>query len=234
MVEEAFPPLEMWAIDLDAVPTGPHFRSGPRPKLTERLTFGGPRVTAISNSYHPEDADLQAFIAGSHDRWTLAHLAVTFPSADDPPLVSAKVQVHLADDGDPPATIAFSLLPLSSGTPFEETRSYTVSPSVTAGGISISLGSVGTQKEVHGTDVFISGGGELTAAPSWAFTPTATQPLVGSSRLVMILQTPPGRIGRISVDVEAEISERPDWKLRRQRIPLVSDDPADAHAEIAF
>jgi hypothetical protein len=234
MIEEQFPSLEMRAVDLEAVPIGPRLRGALRPTLRERLLFGGPAVTQISSSYHPEDADLQAFIAGSDHRWALAHLAVTFPSAEDQPLVFATVKVTLADDGDPPATIAFSLLPLSSGTAYKETRSYSVSPSVTAGGIGVTLGSVGKEKEVQGIDVFISGGGELTAAPAWTFTRTATQPLVGSSRLAMVVQVPPGRLGRISVDLEAEILERPAWKLRRQKIPLAADESADAHAEISF
>jgi len=230
MIEEEFPPLEMRAVDLEAVPIGPRIRGALRPTLRKRLLFGGPAVTQISSSYHPEDADLQAFIAGSDHRWVLAHMAVTFPSAEDPQLAFAKVQLALADDGDPPATRAFSMLPLSSGTAYEETRSYSVGPNVTVGGTGVTLGSVGREREVHGIDVFISGGD-----PAWTFTRTATQTLVGSSRLAMVLQTPPGRVGRISVDLEAEILARPRfWKLRKQKIPLVSDDPADAHAEIYF
>jgi hypothetical protein len=221
MIEEQFPPLEVHPVEF---PLAAGIVASIPP---ERVLFGGPAVTAISSEYHPEDGDLHAFITGSHDRWALVHMAITFPPTEGSPVERAKVQVNLSDDGDPSNTIAFSLLPLSSGMPYEETNSYTVSPNVTAGGTGISLGSVGKSVIHKGTDTFLVGGPELSAAPAWSFRHTKAQELVGSSRLSMTVRAPRGRSAKISVHLEAEIaaSRWTFWKIGR--LPLVLLDPAD-------
>lgn len=232
MIVESFPALDMRDVELEQFPAPPRLRGPVLPSLSERLQLGGPVFVPISADYHADDADLQAFIRGSQERWVLAHLAVTFPPRDGPPLESATVQVNLGDSGQPAATIAFSILPLASGTPYERTGSFTLSPNVTIGAAAgISLGSAGTQIVQHGQDSFVIGDGELSAHPAWHFQPTPTQPLAGSNRLSMIVQVPAGRTGTISVDLSAQVRT---GTFRRRQVPLAPDAAADGHVEATF
>jgi hypothetical protein len=223
-------------VDLEAVSIGPRERgAAPLPMLKDRVRFGGPAVVGITKNYHPEDADLQAFIAGSSDRWALVHLGVTFDPGD-PLLVGAKVKVHLSDDGNPQAVTAFSLLPLNTEDPYEETDSYSFGPNVTAGPVGISLGSVGKSTTHHGADTFAFGGPENSADPAWVYTPTPAHRLVGSSRMVMVVHLPLERAGKITVDLEAEVEQHGSpWNLfKKERVPLPVGAPGDAHFEVPF
>lgn len=233
MIIENFPPLTMRDIELEEVRSAPRLRGKKLPTLMERLAFGGPELVQISSDYHPDDADLQAFIRGSQERWVLAHLAVTFPPREGPSLESATVQVNLGDDGDPPGTIAFSILPVVAGTPYEETDTFTVSPNVTIGSaVGISLGSIGKQRVQHGEEAFLFGGPELSPRPAWHFKPTSTQELVGSTRLSMILRVPNGRIGKIGIDLSADVFKGP--RFRRRQVPLLPQGTSDSHFEASF
>jgi len=233
MIIENFPPLTMSDVELEKVQTAPRLRGKKPPALMERLAFGGPELVQISTDYHPENADLQAFIRGSQERWFLAHLAVAFPPREGPPLESATVQVNLADDGDPPATIAFSILPVVAGTPYEDTDTFTVSPNMTIGNVAgISLGSFGKQRVQHGEEAFVLGGPELSSRPAWHFRPTSTQELVGSTRLSMILRVPNGRIGKIGIDLSADVFKGP--RFRRRQVPLLRQGPSDGRYEASF
>jgi hypothetical protein len=237
MIEERFLPLEMRSMELDAVASVWRVQRRLRSSLRDRLQFGGPAVTPISSAYHPEDADLQAFIVGSNERcerWLLIQLAISFAPSEGPPLETATVHVNLSDDGEPSKTVAFSLLPLTSGTPYDETSTYTVSPSVNAGGLDISLGSAGKSIVHHGSQTFLVGGPEISATPTWTFMRTATQQLVGSWRLSMTVRAPQGRTGKISVDLEAKVAKRLGWTFKKKRIPLPVGDPTDSHGEVTF
>jgi hypothetical protein len=233
MVVESFPPLAMRDVDLEEVGAAPRLRGKKLPTLMERLAFGGPELVQITSDYHPDDADLQAFIRGAQQRWVLAHLALTFPPREGPPLKSATVQVNLDDDGDPPATIAFSILPVVEATPYEETETFTVSPNVTIGSaVGISLGSIGRQRVIHREAAFLLGGPELSPRPAWHFTPTLAQELVGSTRLSMILRVPNGRSAKISIDLSAEVLDGP--RFRRRQVPLQPEGTAEGHFEATF
>jgi hypothetical protein len=200
------------------------------PTLVERLRFGGPELVQITSDYHPEDAELQAFLRTTKERWFLAHMALTFPVRKGPPLDSATVQVHLYDDGDPSQTIAFSILPLSAGKPYEKTRGFTIGPNVNGGVVGISLGSVSGAVTTHGTDYLI-GGPELSADPAWQFQPTPAQKLVGSTRLSMILRVPNGRTGKMSIDLSATIL---NGVFQRHQVPLRSRKSSDSFFERSF
>jgi hypothetical protein len=220
MIEERFPPLDMHSVEF---PLALGIADG---LSLDRVQFGGPLVTAISSEYHPDDADLHAFMTGSDDRWALVHMGITFRPSEGSRFKGARVQVNPSDDGDPSKTIAFSVLPLGSGMPYEESDSFTVSPSVKAGGLELALGSGGKSVVRKGIDTFLIGGAEGSAAPAWTFTPTKAQQLVGSSRLAMTVRVPRGRSAKLSVHLEAEIAER-RWTFLKTRTPLRLLDPAE-------
>lgn len=153
-----------------------------------RLRFGGPFITEIDKSFHPEDADLQAFLSAKSQqyRWFLAHMAVTILKGDGPRLESAKVNVTLSDDGTPTGTIAYSVHPEAVEAPTRQAPTFTLNP--TAAGISV--GSV-TLQPVRRKKIFLASSGVLSTNVSWTFTRLRSQPLEQSStRLVMVISAP--------------------------------------------
>jgi hypothetical protein len=196
------------------------------------MVLGGPLFTAIDSNYHSEESDLQTFIRGSQDRWVLAHMSIAFPDLERRPLKAATVQVNLRDEKGKPTPIAFSILPLTSSTPIEKTRKFSLMPNVQINGVvGISLGSIGQETTEHGSRAYIIGGPELVPNPKWEFRPTAAQELVGSSRLSMILKAPADLRGLLSVDLRAMI--RKNWSLKK-RVLLPAGDPGEAHVEAPF
>lgn len=231
MIIESFPAITMATVELE--PANPQLRGRKLPSLKDRLKFGGPLFARITTDYHPDDADLQAFLHGSQERWVLAHLALGFPSSDGPPLATASVQVNLGDDGEPAETIAFSILPVAAGTPYEESEKFTINPHATVGHtVGISLGSFGRETVRRGQEVFLTGDGELTSRPAWHFKSTPTHKLAGSMRLSMILRVPNGRVGRISIDLSATVLDGAPF--RRRQVPLSPQGSSDGHYEESF
>jgi hypothetical protein len=232
MAYESFPDgLVFQSVALEPEP-GSVVRSvtGAPALLADRLRFAGPQVTPIDARYRADDQDLQAFIANTVDkRFVLAIMALDFPTYDGPELASANVKVALRDSAEPSEAIAWSLLPMAAGSPYELTRGYDVSPSLKIGTVGVAAkGQTATVD--HGQRTYLRGSGELTADPSWAFTPTATQKLEGSTRLSMVIQIPRQRTGTISVTLAATTGH---GRFRKRRIPL-QGDTADAPREVQF
>ncbi len=219
MAVEAFPPLPQAPITLEPETVVAVVRGSEAPALKDRVEFGGPIVTAIDERYRPDDADLQAFIRGQAGRmrFLIAHMSVNFPLSYPPPLSRATVLVALGDDGDTGETMAYSLFPTHGGTNYDVTQGFSISPTLTVGPVSAGLGSASSSHTEHGTRDFVTGGPELSAHPSWRFEPTPVQDLVGSTRLVMVIQIPRERSGTLGVDLAAEIGQ---GRFRKQRIPL--------------
>ena len=197
MLIETFPILPVSAVALDPDPLTIAKRRRP-PPLTDRVEFGGPLVTAITHKYHKEDADLQAFLVARADsyRFVLAHMSVNF-RPNDPPLSRASVEVNLTDDTNSGLTLAYSIFPTHLGSPYEVSRGYEFGPELTIGPVTARAGTVSTTTVDHGTRDFVVGGPELSAHPAWIFQPTTVQKLVGSTRLVMVIQIPVGRTGAL-------------------------------------
>lgn len=230
MAIEAFPPLPRGAVALppDEV-EGEILRDPDAPELRERVEFGGPSVTPIDSRYRPDDVDLQAFIRGNADRlrFVIAHMSVNFPPSQPPPLSRATVTVTLEDDVHSGETIAYSIFPTHAGTGYDVTRGFSISPTLTVGPVTAVPGSVSDSRVDHGTQDFVVGGPELSANPSWNFKPTPAQELVGSTRLIMIIQIPKERVGTLSVDLAAEVEH---GRFRKRRIPLPTASGANPHA----
>jgi hypothetical protein len=227
---ETFPEgLIFSTFELEPEPGAMQTRGRPVPLLTDRLRFGGPQVTLINDRYRPDDQDLQAFVRANSatKRFVLALMALDFPLCDGPQLVGADVAVTLRDDGGPSETIAYSVSPLTCGSPYELSRGYTISPNLKIGSIGVG-GQRQAGKVDHGECSYVFGGGELTANPSWTFRPTETQKLEGSTRLSLVIQVPCRRAGTMSVSVGAAIDE---GRFRKRRVPLqgaLSDTPGTA------
>lgn len=219
LATEAFPRLPRTAIALEPEAVATAVRGPDAPELKGRVEFRGPLVTPIDERYRPDDADLQAFIRGRANRlrFLVAHMSVNFPVSYPPPLSRAAVQVALDDDGNTGETIAYSLFPTHAGTSYDVTRGFSISPTLTVGPVAGGPGSFGSSNVEHGTRDFVVGGPELSAQPSWTFQPTPAQELVGSTRLVMVIQIPKGRSGTISVDLAAVVEQ---GRFRKHRIAL--------------
>jgi hypothetical protein len=193
--------------------------------LADRLSFGGPQVTAIDQRYRSDDEDLQAFLNNAVDiRFVLALMALDFPPSEGPELISAKVAVTLRDDGEASKAVAHSLTPLDVGSPYELSTGYTINSSLKVGDVGV--GASGKRGSVdHGQRTYVRGGGQFSASPYWSFTPTKTHKLQGSTQLSLVISVPRQRIGTMSVAVEAEVGE---GRFRKRRIPLqggLSDAP---------
>jgi hypothetical protein len=215
MITETFPNLTERGLDLE--PAGRRFRGASPPPLRDRVQLGGPQFVSIDERYHPDDADLQAFLRDTRHRWVLAHLSLTFPFADGPEISTAELQAHLSDDGPQPETIAFSLLPTRAESNHQQTREFTLAPKVDVAGIGgIELGSIGTTSVQASGDAFLSGGPELSPTPRWQFKRTATQRIEGTTRLSMIIQIPRQRVGAMTIDLAATVTTR----FRRRQVPL--------------
>ena len=229
MAIEVFPPLPRAAIALEPEAVAVVVRGSGAPELKDRVEFGGPLVTPIDERYHPDDADLQAFIRGNADRlrFLIAHMSVNFPASYPPPLSRAAVRVALDDDGNTGETIAYSLFPTHAGTSYDITRGFSISPTLTVGPVTAAPGSVSSSNVDHGTRDFVVGGPELSAHPSWTFQLTPAQELAGATRLVMVIQIPKGRSGTLSVDLTAEVEQ---GRFRKNRIPLPGASRANPRA----
>jgi hypothetical protein len=202
MITGKFPPLQMHAIEFESVPdVRPGISAHPRPlpELNQKLAFGGPLLAPIGPNYNPQDATLQAFVTNTPDRWFLAHMALNFLEGDGPRLVSAGVKVNLEDDGVHPDTIAFSILPLLATAPPGGLAGFTLNPTA----LGISIGSINW--ETRPGKAFLEGKGELSSCVTWSFTRRRTQPLNRETRLSMIIRSPKGCEGRISIELGASV-----------------------------
>lgn len=219
---ETFPNLPITAVALDPEPSTITTRGKP-PQLRDRVEFGGPLVTAITEEYHKEDADLQAFLVARADsyRFVLAHMSVNFPPIN-PPLSRASVEVNLSDDANSGFTLAYSIFPTHLGSPYEVTRGYELGPELTIGPVAAKAGTASATTVEHGIRDFIVGGPELSAHPAWIFQPTPVQKLVGSTRLVMVIRVPVGRSGALTVDLHAALKRR----FLKREVPLPGSDAA--------
>ena len=216
---EAFPDgLVFHAVELEPVP-GSIVRGGARATglLSDRVRFGGPQVTAIDERYRTDDEDLQAFLANSSEtRFVLALMAVDFLPSEGPALASANVAVMLQDGGEPSKAIAHSVSPIEAGSPFEVSSGYAIDSSLKIGTVGLGASGKGGSVE-HGQRIYVRGGGEFSATPSWTFTPTTTHKLEGSTRMSIVIAIPRQRTGTMSVTIEAAVAE---GRFRKRRVPL--------------
>jgi hypothetical protein len=232
MADEAFDDgltYQPIVLDPQPEPGGVRRSRAPQP-LADRVRFGGPLFTPIDSRYLPEDQDFQALVAGATDkRFLLATISVDFPPSDEAQLADAIVEVALRDDAEPSEVIAYQLIPLTAGTQFEVTRTYSLKPSIKVGPVGVDVNGQ-TASVDHGERTYLNGGGELTANPSWTFTPTKTQKLEGPNRLRMLIQIPRERTGTMSVTIRATVGGGRFWK---RRVPL-QGAPADARGRVQF
>jgi hypothetical protein len=195
-----------------------------RETLTGRVRFGGPVVAPIDGTYHPEDAELQAYLkaqAGSL-RFVLALMSVTFPFGV-PPLITASVEVDLRDDTGTGQTLAYSVFPANATSAKEVTRGFTLQPDLTILGTGGSAGGLTNSTTEQGTKSYLIGGPSLSPSPAWAFRRTQAQDIEGTTGLVMVVQVPVARTGSLSVSLLASIEER--FRFGKRQVPL---DGADA------
>jgi hypothetical protein len=189
--------------------------------LRGRVEFGGPLIAPIDDTYHPEDAELRAFVkakSGSF-RFVLATMSVNFPFAfRDPPLASASVEIDLMDDTATGQTLAYSLFPTSLAMAQEVTSGFSVQPNLTVAGTGGGIGTAARTTVSHGTKAYLIGGPELSPRPAWSFRRIAAQDIVGPTRLVMVIQVPFARTGSLSVSLLASIEER--FFFAKRRVPL--------------
>ena len=219
MIVEQFPPLTRAAVALAPDGIGGQVRREDAPDLKDRVEFGGPLVTTIDERYHPEDADLQAFIRGQADRvrFLIAHMSSHFPRSFPPPLAEASVEVVLEDDTNSGQTVAYSLFPTRAGTSYDLSRLYVLA--------TLTVGPVTAPAWVRRTPESWTTALETScwAGPSCrptrhgSFQPTPVQELVGPTRLIMIIQTPKASKGSLSVT----------WPFSdRSRLVAEAADPA--------
>jgi hypothetical protein len=178
-------------------------------------------LVPTDQTYHPEDEDLQAFLRSNNDRWALAHMSLSFPLSRGPDIQNASIQVDLSDDGNPPSTIAVSILPTREGAPYEVTCGFMLSPKVDISGRGgITLGSIDSKTIRHGELLYLTGGPELSPSPQWQFQKTSTCRLEERpTRLVMIIRVPAGRVGFLGLGIEAFVKSR----YIRRDVPLVEE-----------
>jgi hypothetical protein len=187
--------------------------------LTGRVEFGGPVIAPVDSTYHPEDAELQAFVkakAGSL-RFVLAIMSVHFPFGD-PPLATANVEVDLKDDTATGQTLAYSVFPANVGFAKDVSRGFALQPNLTIAGTGGTIGGPSWTTADHGTEAFLIGGPEFSPRPAWKFRRTHAQDIVGPTRLVMVIQVPIGRTGSLSVSLLASIEER--FLFSKRQVPL--------------
>lgn len=187
--------------------------------LTGRVEFGGPQVAPVDSTYRPEDADLQAFVRAHAGRlrFVLAVMSVNFPFGD-PPLATASVEVDLSDDTATGQTLAYTVFPANLGSAKEVTRGFEVKPNLTVAGVGGTLGGPNWSTVDHGSQAYLIGGPELSPHPAWMFRRTPAQAIEGSTRLVMVVQIPLGRVGSLSVSLQASIEKR--FRFAKRQIPL--------------
>jgi hypothetical protein len=199
-----------------------------RETLTGRVGFGGPMVIPIDGTYHSEDAELQAFVKAqaANFRFALALMSVNFPFGD-PPLSTVSVEVNLGDDAGTGQTLAFSVSPANACYAKDVSRGFTVQPDLTVAGTGGSIGGPSWTTDHHGAEFYLIGGPELSPRPAWQYRRTPGQDIVGSTRLIMVIQVPAGRIGSLSVSLLASIEER--FLFSKRQVPLpgaAGDSPA--------
>jgi hypothetical protein len=187
--------------------------------LTGRVEFGGPVVAPVDGTYHPEDAELQAYLKSQARslRFVLALMSVNFPFGA-PPLVAASVEVSLWDDSGTDHALAYSVFPSSVAQAKEVSHGFALQPNLTIAGTGGTLGGPTRNTVDHGTEAYLIGGPELTSRPAWRFRRTKAQDIVGPTRLIMVVQVPAGRTGSLSVSLAASIDKR--FGFSKRPVPL--------------
>ena len=200
---------------------------GAKETLSDRVEFGGPLVIPVDGTYCPGDPDLLAFLKAQAPRFrfVLAQMSVKFPFGD-PPLATASVEVDLADDAATGQTFAYSILPTNLTSPKEETRSFALQPNLTVAGTGGTVGGLSWSTTDHGTRAYMIGGPELSPHPAWMFQRTPAQNIEGSTRLIMIIQVPVGRIGSLTVSLQASLHQT-RFRFFKRQIPLTGADAAN-------
>ena len=160
--------------------------------LADRVEFGGPEVAALDGTYHPEDADLQAFVKAraASFRFVLVVMSVNFRFGR-PRLSTASVEVDLGDDTGTGRTLAYSISPAMACYAKDVSRGFTVQPNLTIAGTGGSIGGPSWTTVHHGTEPYLIGGPELSARPAWRYQRTRGQEIVGPTRLTMVIQCRP-------------------------------------------
>jgi len=184
--------------------------------LTGRVEFGGPVTAPLDGTYHPEDAELQAYVRAKAGalRFVLALMSVNFPYGV-PALSTASIEVDLRDDAATGQTLAYSVFPANLGTAKDMTHGFTLAPDLTIAGTGGSIGGPSWTTVEHGAQAYLIGGPEFSPRPAWRFRRTSAQRIEGPTKLVMVIQVPAGRTGSLSVSLLASVEERFHFSKRQ-------------------
>ena len=215
---ESFPVPRPVELELEPPPgNGDQVRG--RETLTGRVEFGGPVTAPIDETYHPEDAELQAYLRAKAGalRFVLALMSVNFPYGI-PALSSASVEVDLGDDAASGQTLACSVFPASLGSAKDVTSGFTLTPNLTIAGTGGSIGGPSWTTTDHGSEAYLIGGPALSPRPAWRFRRTGAQEIEGPTRLVMVIQVPAGRTGSLAVSLLASVEKR--FLFSKRQVPL--------------
>lgn len=194
--------------------------------LAQRVRIGGPLAVPITSQTVAGDSDLRTFVAAEATACTyyLVHLAATFTSAaDDPPFVSATLELLLSADGHDGARspIAWSMLPQRVTDDHTSATTWNLGPKLALHGFGMSLGSVENTQTATSSAVFIEALGLLRSDPSWRIAATARMAMTGTHRFVLVVRGPREQAVHAVLGMRSTVRSRSLLRYRSQALPPV-------------
>ncbi len=176
------------------------------PQLTGRVALGGPMAVPLRAEDVTDDPDLRTFIEreAAHSAYHLVHLSVSFaPTPETPRLEDARVGLALSSPEALQQPVAWSMAPRLLADTTEVTTSVRLAPQVKLA----MLGEVSVGELERGTkrgrrEVTVEAVGEMRSDPAWHLYRTASTPLRGTHRLVLVVRAARGAATRMSVSVD--------------------------------
>ncbi|GAA4070226.1 hypothetical protein [Nonomuraea soli] len=182
-------------------------RGRPRPApVRGAVTLGRPVVQPLTEELAAGDPPLRAFLAEQGGAWRfhLVHLGCSFLPEPGARFAQAWLTVRLARaDGVPePVPIAWSLDPLRSERPVEQTTTVKIgAKAVLEAGVEVST--TGSR-----TEVFLTAYGLQEDTCTWEFTRTAREEIRGGQRLALVARTPGRALAVGEVELRATLVRR--------------------------
>jgi len=181
-----------------------------KPPAVSRISLGVVQAVELTSAPAEDSGGLVHFIGRTGDsRYFLVHLACSFAPAPGERFVRAALGVRLSreDQAAEPAPIAWSIEPRCLPYVTELARTQKVDASVKLASVS-----VGAEQKSTRTRCLIRAFNELQPDPRWEFQRARGADIVGTQRLIMVVQTPSRAVGKVSLSAQLRRSFLPLWR----------------------
>ncbi len=160
---------------------------------------------------------LDHFLAATDNAYFLVHVACSFDPIEKERFVRATLAITLTrrDETVELPPLAWSMEPRCLPHITELSRSQKIDGSLKLLGVSVAR-----EKRSQQTECLVQAFNELQANPRWDFRHADGAPIIGTQRLIMVVQTPAPTLGSVALTAELHRRRRPN---RDERTITVDD-----------